>query len=264
MATRTTDWPSAGHELALIAADDGETEERRNRALSELRPLIESTAADVATTFRQLHVRQDLLDDSFSHVAERLQQYRVTETGSFKGWLYRVLYHLGCDLRRRIRRGDLLRHARTGQAGETSPALDNVADTQAEPASGEAATCLANLFTELRKLLDRVRWEPSRAIDYYALLLIELRLRLAASFCRALAAQEVPAAEIADQVERWLPWSDEEGGRRFRRDLLCLQHCWRDACERLGKHGLRSLDVVEMLNRRSHPGQCPRRRGISG
>jgi DNA-directed RNA polymerase specialized sigma24 family protein len=247
MATRTADWPSAAHQLALIAANDDETEERRNRALSELRPLIERAAADVAKQFRDSCVKQDLLEDCFFQVTQRLPQFRVQEGGSFNGWLYRVLYHLGCDLRRR--RGDLLDRARTGQAGDALPVLEAVADHRGEADCTEAAARLADLFVRLRKILDRIGWEPSRAVDYYALLLVELRVRMAACFTKSLGVEPASASDTADRVERWLPWREAEGRRRFRADLPILEHYWRDVRERLGKRALRSLDLVEALNR---------------
>jgi DNA-directed RNA polymerase specialized sigma24 family protein len=224
-------------DLVAQALDPGVSTEDRSAALAALESFVRVVAGQCARRLiADEQVRQDLIDQSFGFVEERLHQYDPGQ-GPFRPWLNAVLTHFGRDLRRRWQR-----HARRYRP---LPARE---PGQADRPGGSVEEALAGLaegFALMRADLDACPWPAGRAVDYYAVLLVFLRVEMVASYRRA-GAEPVPG-DAADRAAEWLPWRAAEEARCFRAGLPPLAELWRRLASRLdGPVGLQV--VLDTLN----------------
>lgn len=229
--------PPTPEEMAVAAADSATPAQTKNDLILALRPLIEQAALVAA---RAIHanpqLRQDLLDQSLDHVVQRLPKFDP-KRGCFQGWSRMVLHSLGCNLRRtQVSRREF------AQEKEKSEALLHGNASGAE----EAIKRLGDYFGGLRAALDSHAWPPSRQIDYYAVLLLQLRLELADLY-RATCGER-PSGEVGERVVVWLPWHSHEDSRRCRRGLPTLADMWSALAPRLGERLGGLQEVVEIVN----------------
>jgi hypothetical protein len=229
--------PLAPEEMAVAAADSATPAPSRNDLIVALRPLIEQAALVAARTIYDApQLRQDLLDQSLNHVVERLPTFDP-KRGSFQTWARVVLHRLGCNLRRsRARRKEFT------QENQQIEALPHRNVSGAEEAIERLGAC----FIGLRAVLDARAWPPSRQIDYYAVLLLQLRLELADLY-RATCGER-PQGEVAERVVVWLPWHTHEGIRCCRPGLPTLAAMWSALAPRLGERLGGLQEVVEIVN----------------
>lgn len=110
----------------------------------------------------------------------------------------------------------------------------------------EAVERPGGYFGGLRAILDAYAWPPSRQIDYYAVLLLQLRLELADLY-RATCGEH-PPGEVGERVVVWLPWHSHEDGRRCRSGLPTLADMWSALAPRLGERLGELQEVVEIVN----------------
>lgn len=202
-------------ELVCQAADPASTDQERDDAWRWLTPVINRVAAEAAGALHaERWLRDELLKESVGHLHERLSRFDPT-LGTFENWLYRVLYNLGATLRRRYRRCHAL---------PAEPDLAPAAPPPVEP--DEAAAELARLLARLRRGLDRVAWTPGRQVDYYAVLLLQLRLVLVERYHAGGGGSPGQSGECAAWAERALPWHPAEQARRIRPALPPLADLW--------------------------------------
>lgn len=228
--------------LLQQACDPQRSEEERRQAVLALRPVIERVARRVATRFGG-QVGHDLLDEALSVVVPALASFDLAWADRLEGWLARVLYNHGVDLRRQTRSREPLRRACTGGngvAGVETP--DRAADTGQQR--------LDEWRRQVRQHLDRLRRPaPGRGLDYHALWLVQLRLRLAASVARSFPDGEAPPGEVAAITEVLVPWDDEESARRLRPEGPTVAEVWRMLAPRLDatRAGLDAATICEAL-----------------
>jgi hypothetical protein len=218
--------------LALLARDPTASREQRDAAAVALAALVREVAGQCAGAMRaERQLRQDLIDGSWGHVSERLSSYDPN-VGPLGPWLRTVLTRLGHSLRR-----DRQREARH--------LMSLASRNEGKPDAQEAAGRLEARFAQMRADLDGCAWPPSRAVDYYAVLLVCLRLEIAA-VCRRLWPVS-PPGDVADRAAGALPWRPAEEARSFRSGLPSLAELWRRLAPRLDR--VAGLQVVlEALN----------------
>jgi hypothetical protein len=86
----------------------------------------------------------------------------------------------------------------------------------------------------MRDDLDVCAWPPSRAVDYYAVLLVLLRVEIAAVY-RTLWPVS-PPGDVADRAAVALPWRMAEEDRAFRPGLPNLAELWHRLAPRLDQN----------------------------
>lgn len=220
--------------LARIATDPSTSPEQRNAAMTELEPPITRWARQVASHFSE-PVRQSLLDDAFSHVWERLGQF-AAERGSPRSWCCSVLYNRGVDMCRRRRPAvslDSLCESECGEFGGFDP--------EASMARPEAACMARDEYGKVRQqrrgVLDQWsrQWRAPGEVHYPAVLLMRLRLALAASVAEELPGDyHVAPVERRSQLVAWcLPWRDQERDWAFRAEWPSLAEIWQQVSLRI-------------------------------
>jgi len=234
------DLPTGLAELAALVADLDQPEGRRSQALARLVPTIESNACQVATRFRR-HLQEDLVGESVTVIWMRIGQYSRA-AGRFEDWCRTVLYHYAVDLWRKAKSGPV----RPAVGGDEPSAALELAAAVEDHSDEVIERC-----RELRAVLDRLAWSPPRGVNYFAVLLLHLRLVMARHLTHA-PLNEDPAwrGELPDLVESLLPWSAEEAESRFKHDWPPLRQIWEGACKLLRERTLtievsRPCDVVE-------------------
>lgn len=172
----------------------------------------------------------------------RLQRYRMAK-GRFPRWLERTLVNLARDEKRKVRR--------RGSFGMDDP--DQLADARGEeeptPSLDEQ---LGRALTALRQALDELERRPrarQQKTDYHAMLLLELRLAMAARLRGhrdALAAAGVTRPEVSAAR---LAWSEAEQAREIQPGWPKLQSVWEILAEELARTDdlLTDDDVVRLL-----------------
>src|SRR5262245_15383269 len=227
MSSDPTDQPPLSpEEAAQRAADPAIPVEQRNEALRALRPLVEQVARQVAASAMAPYLRQQLVDESFTHVGLRIGQFPASGEHVLENWLRTVLRNLGRDRYRRSRTRDPLNLAHTGQgraAGQEAAASDIPAPDRFP---SEAPAALAAAFRQMRTVLDRAAWAPAGQVDYYAVFLLRLRLQLAIERRRHSGSPEAPPGEVASWVAGHLPSRGDEEARRIRPELPTLGELW--------------------------------------
>ncbi len=88
---------------------------------------------------------------------------------------------------------------------------------------------------ELRAVLDRIAWPPSRAVHYFAVLLLQLRLAAARQLTREELSQDASWRADLSQLVQWLlPWHPGERQAGFKRGWPPLESVWRAISTALG------------------------------
>lgn len=223
--------------MAVTAADSTTPAQTRNDLILALRPLIEQAALVTARAMNaDPGLRQDLCDQSLTHIVEQLGKFDP-QRGSFQGWCRMVLHSLGASLRRsRTRRAEV---SIPSDQLESQPDRDCSSDE-------EAIEQLGACFLGLRAVLDARAWPPSRRIDYFAVLLLQLRLELADLYRATCGVR--PAGEVVERVVDWLPWHNHEELRRCQAGLPTLAELWAALAPRLGERLGGLQEVVEIVN----------------
>jgi DNA-directed RNA polymerase specialized sigma24 family protein len=255
MAADVPDWPADPDGLVRIATDPSESGDRRRRARDALRPLVLTEAAGVSERpeFRDL-LAPEYFDRVCERVFQNLPQYQPG--GNFLGWVRQEAYFRACDLRRRGRRRDALTHAPTGQAGREQDPLGDVSGPDPGEPPPDPADELAGRFARAREVLDRVAWPQGRGVDYYAVFLLALRVRVALEWRRIPGGEPLAPGASADRAATSLPWREQEQGRRFLAELPPLAECWQALRLVLDLPALGVQEVVAALNASWPPDQA--------
>ncbi|MFO0881804.1 MAG: hypothetical protein U0840_31290 [Gemmataceae bacterium] len=207
--------------LAAIVVDRSFPPLQRQPAESQLADLVRQVASQCAHFLRaDLQLRQDLIDRAWEHVEPRLPLFRPHH-GAFLAWVRVVLVRLGHDLRRERQRQTLLHHRLRQHALARHDRLSYP----------DAESQLAEAFAVLRQDLDRMAWSPTGAVDYFAILLVILRVEIAT--CFQLFRGHCPPGEVVSQVVSWLPWRADEEQRTFRPGFPPLAEVWQRLTPRL-------------------------------
>jgi hypothetical protein len=187
-------------------------------------------------------VALELAEEAVGHVYEHLASFDP-QRGAFDAWCRTLLTHRGVDLFRKWRR-----HARA-----TSPeVLAVVATTEEILAVQNKTEAAEEMLEQVRSALDRLRQQdketaPARdgghEIDYYAVLLLHLRLVLASRASRVLKAERLAVeGGLADFVSRRLPWRPGEEKRRFRGGNPTLDELWKALVADIDGHRCRRIN----------------------
>ena len=196
------DWPADPDALAVLAFAPSEATSRR--AFTDLMPHLHRIAARAAARFPR-PIRDDLVAEAPGRLWEACRRGRAAfraGEGTFEGWFATVVRHLGLS---RLR--------------QTTPTRLGCPEGVRAPDAGqgaEAADELRERLARLRSILDRLsRAEIDGSVDWYAVLLMHLRLALAGRVSRTWGGARPPHGEAAAQVARLLPWRPGESGRAF-------------------------------------------------
>ncbi len=193
--------------LAQIVIDPVHPAEVRAQAWGKLIPTIEAIARQATRP------HPESADDAVGAIWELLDPsacggknpYDPTN-GSFCAWCRVVLYRRALDRARR--RGPL------GGAALPIPEVEDPAGM-----AEEWAALLMERRERLRESLDRLSspLEPTRGVDYFAVLLVQLRLAMARRAGPVLEA-ECPARppRAADFIAWCVPWTRDEHSRSFK------------------------------------------------
>lgn len=93
---------------------------------------------------------------------------------------------------------------------------------------------------ELRTVLDRIAWPPSRAVHYFAVLLLQLRLAAARQLTQGELSQDVSwRADLSQHVEWLLPWRPGEQQAGLKRDWPPLETVWKAISTAIGNPAVR-------------------------
>ena len=167
-------------------------------------------------------IGQRLAEEAVSRIYQRLGQFCASR-GCFARWCYRLLYNRALDLLRWHRRS----RTRLLSLEALSHLPDPIA-VQSPEAEQRTEAILADLRS-VRRLLDDISWgTPSQGeVDYFAVLLLHLRLAMAGRLGQTLTGDELqPAGGVAGFLAHVLPWSRAEEGLRCRRGLPPLADVW--------------------------------------
>jgi RNA polymerase sigma-70 factor (ECF subfamily) len=213
--------PDDPTELARIIADDCTSDDRRNQALGKLAPLIRRLAKAVDRRYGG-NLGFEFIEGALGHYWARRKSFDPKK-GTFRSWFWRVL---------RNRRIDFLRKRQRDRVRQASEArLDNEPDpAETSGQAREAAeAALATLAKDRRSLLDRMSWTPESEktqVDFFAVLLLKLRLATADGISGVLEDGEEPPDEMANlMAENW-PWRKTEEGLRFKLSWPTLRKIW--------------------------------------
>ncbi|TVS20132.1 MAG: hypothetical protein EA424_05495 [Planctomycetaceae bacterium] len=218
--------PSDRNAWACLAADSGQPQEVRDRAWEQLFPVIQRIGRQIASRFRG-HPFDDLAAESAAIIWARIQQFQP-ERGDFENWCRTVLQHHAIDVWRKQERNPV-QPAVGGQ--EKCLALHSATIDDAQEGS-EAAEARCR---QLRSVLNRIAWPRSRAVDYFAVLLLQLRLAAARHFTQdPLSQDRAWRSELSAHVEWLLPWSPDEQQARLKSDWPPLATLWQAVSMGLG------------------------------
>jgi len=213
-----SDLPTDASGLACLVADPSQPEERRRRALERLVPTIEAIARQVAKGFRRC-LGDDLVAESRTIVWLRVHQFNPS-VGRFEDWCRTVLHHCAVDLWRKAKCG-VVRPAAGGDDSEA--AMDLAVTVDVDEESEEAM----ERCRELRAVLERIAWGPSRGVHYFSVLLLQLRLVVARHLTQdQLSEDAVWRSELPQFVEWLLPWRADEQQACFRQGWPPLEQVW--------------------------------------
>jgi DNA-directed RNA polymerase specialized sigma24 family protein len=214
--------PPDSSALACLVADARQPQDTRDRGLERLTPMIEAIARQVAGGFRS-GSHHDLIAESGSIVWLRMHHFDPAR-GRFEDWCRVVLYHHACDVWRKANRGPVLPAA---GGDEANAAMESVAMGDARDTSEEAM----DRCRELRTVLDRIVWPPSRAVHYFAVLLLQLRLAAARHMTGEQLSRDASwRAELPQYVEWLLPWHPDEHQARLKPGWPPLEALWAAIC----------------------------------
>ncbi|MCS6849723.1 MAG: hypothetical protein NZ700_00970 [Gemmataceae bacterium] len=222
--------------LARIVIDPNQPKKTRDEAWNVLIPTIEKIAeSTIRCKFpgaKEGHSHWAAVQDAVSLIWQKLdpvasggQPKYDPAKGRFQSWAKRVIHnHLIT----------LCRQTKPSKAAKTD---DELEEHVPEPPNTreEDVDIWDKRWEELLKLLNRlgVDMKPtSQGTDYFAVLLLRLRLALAERI------EEKQVKELqwheysfSDFLERLLPWSDADTERRFQSDWPTLREIWQDIKE---------------------------------
>ncbi|MFM7149535.1 MAG: hypothetical protein ACKO23_06800, partial [Gemmataceae bacterium] len=111
-----------------------------------------------------------------------------------------------------------------------------------EEPMGMAKTVLA----PMRQALDEANWNSKGELDYFAVLLIQIRMKLGENYLRD-SGKVVQPGEVAQAVDGWFPWREEEKSRRFRSGYPDLWSLWQSMKAFLDQ-GMGLKELVDLVN----------------
>lgn len=196
-----------------VAIDPTALPPQRNAAARHLEAEIAAIARRISASYSG-YLQQEIAEQAVSHIWPRLSEYRA-EKASFRCWCRAVLFHFAVDLWRRERR---YRRAVPENAKEDPPhAVATVEEYE-------------QIHAERRRALDRLPSVPPKtnAVHYSAVLLLKLRLALAASLAREMPDDwhAPPLRRRSEFVARCLPWRPEEEEWRCKQGWPALASVW--------------------------------------
>jgi hypothetical protein len=108
-----------------------------------------------------------------------------------------------------------------------APSKENGVDESIE----QATRTLGRDLRSVRQILDQIAWAPSpaRRIDYYAVLLVQIRWAFFERLHGNLPSSDLVAFGVktwSRLIESCLPWNAAEGGRRFKTGWPTLADMW--------------------------------------
>jgi DNA-directed RNA polymerase specialized sigma24 family protein len=248
-APSAAEWPENPEELARLAADASLPDDRRDQALRALEPLIRAVAERVARGLRGQQIQQDLCDEALAHVGMRFGQFDPEQATPLEGWLRKVLYNLGAELRRRRRRRDPLNQALPASFLAESWPANPESGPGAGTGPGDAEARLDQWVSGVREQLDRLHALPRRGVDYLAVLLVLARLRMAGRVRRSYPQGEAPRGEVAQLVAALVPWRADEERLCFRDGCLAIGPLWHEIVPLFdaGLGGAHGLDIPRAM-----------------
>lgn len=184
-------------------------------------------------------IRDELEPDAIlSLLAEKVNRFR-SDGGAFVPWCHVVVQNHASTLRRTLQR-DGLGRTKTGSSG-SSREIDLLQEKTTQflgndGSLNEELESIGERFQVLRLALNDVTWEPegSRRVDYYAVLLLHLRMILAARLQRYTNDGNVlPMFCWSKFIEFCLPWRGGEGQRYFRPGEPSLADVWTGLASRI-------------------------------
>lgn len=213
-------WPEDPVLLARIAADVNQPRSRRDEALHRFDRVVRDVAGAMPRRFPV-----EIVDAAANRLLLRV-------ANNPNGWLDR--FQPGQPQFRnalvRILRCRCIDELRTQRAQRIIPEDHDEPEPQPEDESSVGEDVLRGA---VRDILDEIAWAPEprrNAIDYFAVLLLHLRLSLAGrgrSSWRRLARNGLLAHRSFAEFVAWcLEWRPEEAGRRFRPELPPLGELW--------------------------------------
>lgn len=229
--------------LVVKVRDQQTPPHEREHAWRELTRFITVRAGLVGRQFSP-SVARTLEDDAVSFVYQRLPAFQ-SERGAFDSWVQVLLTNLGRDLRRKHR------------LDIADSRNDNTKPDDAE--NSDARADYSARIAELRQALNRlgsVAEVAPNGNDYFAILLLELRLRMARRIAASVRAGMEMSASASSVIETFaLPWLPSESARRCRLAWETLETVWeaiRGALDRppywLGGHSMMELLAARFPN----------------
>jgi DNA-directed RNA polymerase specialized sigma24 family protein len=173
------------------------------------------------STFRgSPQIIEEVAEDAVSILSAVVCQFRPG--GSFKSWCQRVFRNQVIDRARKAAR------ERMEPLGDYDPAESCIADA-------DQAVRFRFLMSRVQKIIEQLdrAWPHAGAVDLFAVLLMELRLTLAA---RVAAAFRMDVELLTLQgglqgyVEQVLPWTEKQQNRSFKPGFPNLEACWQACC----------------------------------
>jgi len=185
--------------------------------LAEVSRIARATLASRYGNDLEATVNEWLAPDSIeSLLAEKVTKYNPAE-GGFRGWCVKVVRNNALDKVRHLNR-DALGHTSTGIFLETK-------DARAGVTQGEEK--LSEIVERVRGLCDLVAKQPKGKIDYFSVLLVQIRWVVAERIRKGLSEWELEGlGKPSEIVEFLLPWTEEESQRRFREGWPRIAEIW--------------------------------------
>lgn len=185
--------------------------------------LVLRTVTDWArqSTFRgSPHIIEEVAEDAIGILSAVVCQFRPG--GSFKSWCQRVFRNQAIDRARKAAR------ERVVPLGDYDPAESRGADVA-------QSDLFRILMSQVQKIVDQLDWPPPHAgaVDLFAVLLMELRLTLAAYAAPAFRTDPellILHGGLQGYVEQLLPWTEKQRNRSFKPGFPNLEACWQACC----------------------------------
>ncbi len=213
--------PADSSELARLVADSRQPCDTRERSLERLMPTIEALARPIASRYRGSS-HDEFVAESASIVWTRIHQFDPAR-GRFEDWCRTVLGRYAIDVWRKSQ-GPV----KPAVGGEGGP---EAFETVAIDASLEAAEEIMTRSRELRSVLDRVAWPPSGTVNYFAVLLLQLRWVAARQLTHeSFSGDAAWRAELPQLISWLLPWHPREDEARLKPDWPPLERLWAALC----------------------------------
>lgn len=143
---------------------------------------------------------------------------------TFRSWCIAVLRNQAIDLARRSG------HCWLESDAEKAPFAEAIGSKRNALGQLEIAEEIDRWSRDLRQVIDAIAWEPSGgSVDYFAAVLLQLRLGLWVSITRCDVSCDTTPAEAAEWL---LPWHRHEEERALRRGLPAIGMVWIELAKR--------------------------------